>query len=361
MHQQPAGPVLNKEQGEENRSVTGNPLWKLLNMSRRRKFVVAAGILMALFFLFWNERALLHRPYGPSSSLVFHVLPGTTFRSVVFELSREGVTGYPDTLVFWGELLGIDTNIHAGVYEISPEMSPFKVLYDLHNGQRYFYRLTVPEGFTMEQVARRMARLGIGTEKDILALSSDPAFLQEENIPSTSVEGFLFPDTYFLPKEASAKDVFQMMVSRFRTVFQSIRKDSPRPPDFTEKDLVTLASIVQKETGHPKDMAIVASIFINRLNRHMKLQSDPTVIYALNGRRKLHSRDLKIDSPYNTYRYHGLPPTPIDNPGREALRAVLNPKPVSYLYFISDKHGSQIYSDTLGGQDKAIRKVFREQ
>ncbi|MCL4460271.1 MAG: endolytic transglycosylase MltG [Nitrospirae bacterium] len=339
--------------------MTGNPLWKLLNMSKRRKTSLVAGILVLIFLLFWNERAFLHRSTGPSSTIVFHVLPGATFRSVVFDLAKIGVTDYPETLVFWGDLLGIDTNIHAGVYEISPEMSPFKVLYDLHNGQKYFYRLTVPEGFTMAQVARRMARLGIGTEQEILALSSDPVFLREENIPSTSVEGFLFPDTYFLPKEANVKDVFQMMISRFRTVFQTIRKQSPHPPVFSEKDLVTLASIVQKETGHPKDMAIVASIFINRLKQHMKLQSDPTVIYALNGRRKLHSRDLRIDSPYNTYRYHGLPPTPIDNPGKEALQAVLNPQPVSYLYFVSDKHGSQIYSDTLDGQDRAIRKVIR--
>ena len=338
----------------------GNPLRKLWYMSRQRQLLLIAIILAGLFFLVWNGKAFLQRPSAPSTSIVFHVLPGTTFRSVVFELSRKGVTGYPETLVFWGDLLGIDTNIQAGVYEISPEMSPLKILLDLHNGQKYFYRLTVPEGFTMEQVARRMARLGIGSEKEILSLSSDPVFLKEENIPSTSVEGFLFPDTYFLPKAASAKDVFQMMISRFRTVYQSIQKESPHPPELSEKDLVTLASIVQKETGHPKDMAIVASIFINRLHQHMKLQSDPTVIYALKGRRKLHSRDLRIDSPYNTYRYHGLPPTPIDNPGREALKAVFNPKPVSYLYFISDKHGSQIYSDTLDGQDRAIRKVFRE-
>ena len=339
----------------------GNPLEKFLNMFGQKKSFLVASILMVLFFLFWNERALLHRSSGPATSIVFHVLPGTTFRSVVFELAQKGVADYPETLVFWGDLLGIDTNIQAGVYEISPEMSPLNVLYDLHNGQRYFYRLTVPEGFTMEQVAGRMARLGIGSEKEILSLSSDPVFLREENVPSTSVEGFLFPDTYFLPKAASAKDVFQMMISRFHTVYQSIQKKSPHPPDLSEKDLVTLASIVQKETGHPKDMEIVASIFLNRLHQHMKLQSDPTVIYALNGRRKLHSRDLRIDSPYNTYRYRGLPPTPIDNPGRAALKAVFNPKPVSYLYFISDKHGSQIYSDTLDGQDKAIRKVFREQ
>lgn len=347
---------------EEGRRVRNNSRQIWMSGLRYAKNAVTAFALFLIVFLVWNERALFHRPSGhPSAStVVLHVLPGETFRSVVFELSRSGVTRFPETLVFWGVLLGIDTNIHAGVYEISPEMSPFKVLYDLHNGQKYFYRLTVPEGFTLAQIARRMAHLGIGSEADIENLASSPDFLREENIPSASLEGYLFPDTYYLPKAASPKDVLQMMVSRFRTVYRFLRKNSPNiPHELSENDLVTLASIVQDETGHPNDMAIVASIFINRLKQHMRLQSDPTVIYALHGRRRLHARDLAIDSPYNTYRYFGLPPTPICNPGEAALKAVMNPKPVSYLYFVSDRHGGQIYSDTLVEQDRAIRKVLK--
>lgn len=164
MHKRPGGPDLRRKRGGEPER-DGKSAGEALAYGRPEKIAPDRLHVGGAFFLAWNERALLHRPSSPSTSIVFHVLPGTTFRSVVFELSRKGVTGYPETLVFWGDLLGIDTNIQAGVYEISPEMSPLKILLDLHNGQKYFYRLTVPEGFTMEQVARRMARLGIGSEK----------------------------------------------------------------------------------------------------------------------------------------------------------------------------------------------------
>ncbi|MHB1604885.1 MAG: endolytic transglycosylase MltG [Leptospirales bacterium] len=329
---------------------------------KRLNPVLTVSILSAFFllvFLFWNGRALFHRPSSPSTSVLLHVQPGSTFRSVVFEMNRLGITRYPETLIFWGDLLGIDTNIFAGIYEVSPEMSPFRILTDLHNGQKYFYRLTIPEGFTLVQVVRRMARLGIGSEDGILDLARNPSFLKTLGVPSQTLEGYLFPDTYYLPKITTPKDVFQMMVSRFWSKMNALRKVGSDPALSSVQEIVTLASIVQKETGNSGDMPVVAGIFLNRIQRRMKLQSDPTVIYALNGRRKLHARDMSVDSPYNTYKYSGLPPTPICNPGKEALLAVMNPKKVSYLYFISNGHGGQIYSETLKEQDAAIRKVFR--
>lgn len=331
-------------------------LLKRLNPVRTTSIIAAFFL---LFFLFWNTRALFHRSSSPSASVLLHVLPGSTFRSVVFEMNRLGISRYPETLIFWGDLLGIDTNILAGIYEISPQMSPFRVLTDLHNGQRFFYHLTIPEGFTLLQVVRRMARLGMGSEAEILDLARNPTFLTSLGVPSQTLEGYLFPDTYYLPKIAAPKDAFQMMVSRFWSEMNDLRKLTSDPTLVSIQEIVTLASIVQKETGNSREMPVVAGIFVNRLQHKMKLQSDPTVIYALNGRRKLHARDLSIDSPYNTYRYSGLPPTPICNPGKEALLAVMNPKKVPYLYFISNGHGGQIYSETLKEQDSAIRRVFR--
>ncbi len=340
--------------------VNGSRLSDFFRRMNPVRVISLASVFFLLVFLGWNNRALFHRPPSLSASVLLHVQPGSTFRSVVFELNRLGISRYPETLVFWGDLLGIDTNILAGVYEITPEMSPFRILIDLHNGPKFFYRLTIPEGFTLEQVVGRMVRLGIGSEDQILDLTRNPSFLSSLGVPSGTLEGYLFPDTYYLPKIARPEDVFQMMVSRFWSVMNVLREKEPDPPGITVQEIVTLASIVQKETGNARDMPVVAGIFMNRLSHRMKLQSDPTVIYALNGRRKLHARDLAIDSPYNTYRYPGLPPTPICNPGKDALVAVLNPTKVPYLYFVSNGHGGQIYSETLKEQDHAIRQILRQ-
>lgn len=321
--------------------------------------VWVSSALLLVMFVFWNFEALFHRPHVTERRILLHVSPGSTFRTVVFDLNRLGITHFPETLIFWGDLLGIDTNILAGVYEIAPEMSPFRVLVDLHNGQKFFYRVTIPEGFTLKQVAQRMAALGIGTEPDILNLAHDPQFLMALNVPSPSLEGYLFPDTYYFPKIAKPEDVLKIMVERFWSVLTSDQKAAIEKEHFTVQEAVTLASIVQKETGNPKDMPVVAGVFINRLKQHMKLQSDPTVIYALDGRKTLHAKDLTVDSPYNTYRYPGLPPTPISNPGEMALKSVFYPKDVPYLYFVSNGHGGQIFSETLEEQDHAIRMVLR--
>ncbi len=329
---------------------------KKINPVRAISFVSATFLFI---FIWWNSSALFHRS-PTSSSVLLNVKQGSTFRSVVFELNRLGISKYPETLVFWGDLLGIDTNILAGIYEITPQMSPFRILEDLHNGPRYFYRLTIPEGFTLDQVVHRMVHLGIGSEEDLLTLTRNPSFLAELGVPSQTLEGYLYPDTYYLPKITKPKDVFQMMVSRFWGVMDDLKGKGSENLNLSVQEVVTLASIVQKETGSVKDMPVVAGIFMNRLSQKMKLQSDPTVIYALNGRRKIHARDLSIDSPYNTYRYTGLPPTPICNPGKDALVAVLNPKKVPYLYFVSNGHGGQIYSETLKEQDHAIRQVLRQ-
>ena len=267
----------------------------------------------------------------------------------------------PETVIFWSDLLGLARSIREGEYEISPEDRPYRVLWDLISGQKYYRKMTVPEGFTIAQVAARMTRLGIGTMDENLALMSDSAFLRQLRVPSTSLEGYLFPNTYYFSRGSTSREVLEMMVSRFWRVVSPEWRSRLSAQGLTLNQGVTLAYIVQKESGTRKEMPLIAGVFLNRLHNGMKLQSDPTVLYLLPHRHHLRAGDLRINSPYNTYLHEGLPPTPIANPGAEALQAVVFPKDVPYLYFVSDGHGSAtIFSRTLPEHDQAIRRIMRE-
>ena len=276
-------------------------------------------------------------------------------------LAKKGAVSDPETVIFWSDLLGLARSIREGEYEISPEDRPYRILWDLISGQKYYRKMTVPEGFTIAQVAARMTRLGIGTMDENLALMSDSAFLRQLRVPSTSLEGYLFPNTCYFSRGSTSREVLEMMVSRFWRVVSPEWRSRLSAQGVTLNQGVTLASIVQKESGTRKEMPLIAGVFLNRLHNGMKLQSDPTVLYLLPHRHHLRAGDLRINSPYNTYLHEGLPPTPIANPGAEALQAVVFPKDVPYLYFVSDGHGSAtIFSRTLPEHDQAIRRIMRE-
>ena len=309
----------------------------------------------------WSIAAFMGRPEETSSPFLLTVSHGAPFRQVIQTLAKKGAVSDPETVIFWSDLLGLARSVREGEYEISPEDRPYRILWDLISGQKYYRKLTVPEGFTITQVAARMTRLGIGTMDENLALMSDPAFLHKLRVPSSSLEGYLFPNTYFFSRGSTSREVLEMMVSRFWRVMSPEWQSRLSAQGLTLNQGVTLASIVQKESGTRKEMPLIAGVFLNRLHEGMKLQSDPTVLYLLPHRHHLRAGDLKIDSPYNTYLHEGLPPTPIANPGVEALRAVVYPTEVPYLYFVSDGHGSPaIFSRTLPEHDRAIRRIMRE-
>ncbi len=323
---------------------------------------VALGFLVALaLFLLWSADAFFGESGFTGPPFLLTVSHGTPFRTVVKALARRGVITKPETVILWGDLLGLSRAIREGDYEISGEDRPVKILWNLVAGQRYYRKLTVPEGFTVSQVAARMARLGIGTVDQDLALMSDANFLQQLHVPSISLEGYLFPNTYYFSRGTSPREVLSMMVSRFWHVMTPTWQSQSAVQGLTLPQAVTLASIVQKEAGTSGDMPLVAGVFLNRLRNGMKLQSDPTVLYVLPGHHHLTASDLKIESPYNTYLHEGLPPTPIANPGAQALHAVLFAEKVPYYYFVSAGPGSpSIFSRTLADHDRAISRIMKD-
>jgi len=236
------------------------------------------------------------------------------------------------------------------------------VVHSIARGDVYLRRITFREGLTIRQMARVFEDAGFGPASAFLAAARDGSLASGIEPAARDLEGYLFPDTYALPRRSSAADLVRRMVSRFESVMTDGLRQAAVARGLTVREAVTLASLVEKETAKPDERPLVAAVYHNRLKRRMGLQCDPTVIYALelrggfNG--NLTRADLKTDSPYNTYRYAGLPPGPIAAPGQASLEAALRPAAVDYLFFVSRNDGTHAFASTL---DAHNRNVIRYQ
>jgi UPF0755 protein len=220
--------------------------------------------------------------------------------------------------------------------------------------------VTIPEGFTLSQIAQLLENLNLVEKKGFLQKTSSPAFIDALDLSQTAgatLEGYLFPDTYHVLREMDPEDVIRMMVHRFRKVFGPDFSQGASELGIPERDVVILASIIEKETSLPEEKPLISAVFHNRLKKKFPLQSDPTVIYGIrNFNGNLTKEDLLRPTPYNTYLQAGLPPTPICNPGRDSLRAAVRPAPVPYLYFVSKNDGSHYFSSDIEEHNRAVWK-----
>jgi UPF0755 protein len=225
------------------------------------------------------------------------------------------------------------------------------------SGKVALFRVTIPEGFNIYQIAAHLASHQLASEPAFLEKAADPAFLKEMGIAARTFEGYLFPETYHFPKGVTPEKIISTMVRRFEEVFQPQWRERAAALNMTVHQIVTLASIIEKETGAAFERPLISSVFHNRLERDMRLSSDPTVIYGIrdfNG--NLTRQDLERKTPYNTYRIKGLPPGPIANPGAQSLKAALYPAQTGFLYFVSRKDGTHQFSTNLSDHNKAVRK-----
>jgi UPF0755 protein len=250
--------------------------------------------------------------------------------------------------------MGHSTNIKAGEYVLNSGMPPLKVLDILSKGAVLLHAVTIPEGFTRKQIGELLEKKGLINKQKFLSLTGSPEIAKRYGISGTGLEGYLYPDTYQFARGLPTMSVIDTMVNRFREVVAPFRKRAEQL-DMAMEEVVILASIVEKETGRAKERPLIASVFLNRLEKNMRLESDPTVIYGLiefDG--DLTREHLNQNTPYNTYVIRGLPPGPISNPGREAIKAVLYPANSDYLYFVSKNDGSHYFSETLSEHNKAV-------
>jgi UPF0755 protein len=250
--------------------------------------------------------------------------------------------------------------LRAGEYRFTEALTPSQVLDKLARGDVYLRPLTFPEGLTIAEMGAIYEKHGVGTAADFAAAAKDPSLIREIDPHASDLEGYLYPDTYALPRLARANEVVAQMVARFKEVYTPALRQEIAAKGLTVRQAVTLASIVEKETAKAEERPLVSAVYHNRLRIGMGLQCDPTVIYALlrAGRYtgNLTREDLRFDSPYNTYRYAGLPPGPIAAPGRPSLEAAARPASVTYLYFVSKNDGSHVFSSTLEEHNRNVRE-----
>jgi len=309
-------------------------------------------------------------PHGAEAERVVEVPPGAGAREVVRLLVRGGALS--EERMAWRYVRWWKRDprpFKAGEYAFAGALRPDEVLERVYRGDVKTYRFTVPEGMRADEVAEIVERAGLGRADELRALVRDRAFLQELGLPGATLEGFLFPDTYAFARSPRARAVLQAMVARYREAWK--RADAQRAPGIAldERQAVTLASIIEKETGRPEERPRISCVFHNRLRKGMALGTDPTVLYAKWLRTGAWSRnitraDLAAPHPYNTYLVKGLPPGPIASPGEAALEAALRPESCGDLYFVSRNDGTHVFCPDLRCHNAAVQKwqveYFRE-
>jgi UPF0755 protein len=295
---------------------------------------------------------LVHAPVTPpaNTSLLLH--SGYSTRHIAAELKTAGVIRSEIAFRLW-HLLHPKPSLKAGEYRFERAATLPQVYERIARGDIYFHVVTIPEGYTMFDIAKAMEDAGLGSAADFLQVAETQTQLISDLAPeATSLEGYLFPNTYQFTRTESLEEMAAAMVHQFRTVAQEIglNTDIPR--------VVTMASIVEKETAAPEERPLVASVYYNRLAQNMALDADPSVIYAElqtgTYQGSLHHADMAVNSPYNTYRFPGLPPGPIGNPGRSSLEAALHPDNSKFLYFVSDGNGHHRFARSLEEHNRNV-------
>ena len=301
---------------------------------------------------------------GPPSSageVIVDIPSGSSVRDIAGILAEAGVIREDIRFLVLAQLSGKAKKLQAGEFRIGTGMVPGEVLSSLASAKPVQHIITIPEGYNLKEIADMLGARGWIEPENFLSLARDSDFLGKLGLAGLdTVEGYLFPDTYYLTKNMiGSGEIISLMVKRFHEVWQSLVQETG---DNVDRDAtITLASIVEKETGDPAERARIAGVFVNRLKLGMKLQSDPTVIYGVEGfAGAITKQQLRQKTPYNTYVVSGLPRGPICNPGEAAIRAVLFPEQSKYLYFVSKNDGTHVFSVNLRDHNKAVKKYQRK-
>lgn len=282
---------------------------------------------------------------------------GMSFDQIVDLLKRKGIVKDEFLFEIVGRLTDADRRIKRGYYHFSDAISPYGILKKLIDGRVVEITVTIPEGLNLWQIAQRLEAAGILKKEMFLTLAFNREFLNSLRIDGPSLEGYLFPDTYRFPLGIDAKEVIKTMVNNLRSHFSDEMRLAAQRMNFSELEILTLASIIEKEARVDEERPLISAVFHNRLKRGMPLQADPTTIYDLKGKRHIVTKqDISRKSPYNTYIIKGLPPGPIASPGIASIRAALYPADVPYLYFVYSGNGRHLFSSTKEEHLRAVKR-----
>ncbi|MHB1398686.1 MAG: endolytic transglycosylase MltG [Trichloromonadaceae bacterium] len=323
--------------------------------------LVLASILLALLVGGQYVYFLL-RPVTPPGQRVIIIETGASFSSIAKRLQERGVISNVTNFKLLARWRDVGSHIQAGSYEFARAATPGEVLTRLTSGDTLQQFFTIPEGFSLSQIAEKLEAEGCGPASSFMDLAVDPEFIKSLDLEVDSLEGYLFPATYAFGPESSQDSLIRSMVRQAKKRLTPELLAQALEVNLNQHQLLTLASIIQKEAGNKEEMPIISSVFHNRLKIGMRLQADPTVVYGLtefSGR--ITKKHLATTTPYNTYRISGLPAGPIACPGEDALRAAANPAETDFLYFAAKGDRTHIFSRTLSEHNAAVRKYIRKE
>lgn len=313
-------------------------------------------VILAAAFVF-GIRHFANVPFSDSEeSVTVEILQGTGLNKTAQILEESGLI--KSSLVFKSSavLERLDKTIKAGEYEFKKNMTPSEILSILSEGKVKLYKIVIPEGYTVLQITDLIDASGVTTRKAFLEAATDKDFIKELGIKTDSIEGYLFPETYLFPKKTSPKKIIKTMTSGLFKIFTPEAIKRSRELKLTVHQIITLASIIEKETGSAGERPLISSVFHNRLRLGMRLETDPAVIYGINDfDGNITKKDLQTPGPYNTYLIPGLPPGPIACPGEASIKAALYPAETKYLYFVSKNDSTHFFSTNYRDHQNAVR------
>ncbi len=334
-----------------------------------KRLLLILGVLLGLLILagivswLWIESRANRPRSGTGRQVAVEIPTGAGPKKVAQLLERAGVIEDAGFFAFYvRHIRRAAGSIKAGELAFRDDLSPRQALEVLLEGTPMTYSITFPEGLRIDEAAAMLEREGfIADASEFVRRARDPKVARSLGVPADGLEGFLFPDTYRLRHRMEPLEIMKVMVERYRTVFTGDWRRRARQIGLDEFKTVILASLVEKETGAAEERPLIAGVFHNRLRDGWRMDTDPSVIYAIVLIRgsfsgNLTRKDLEMDHPYNTYRHRGLPPGPICNPGREALQAALYPKESGYYFFVSRNDGTHEFCDTLACHNQAVKR-----
>lgn len=324
--------------------------------------LVAAGVFLLAALAGYAALDFYRYMHSPSHEksgepVVLTISPGDSFDTILEKLVQSDLVEHPVKFEIMTRLMGYERSIKAGRYRLYKQTPPLHLLWTIETGAVALSKVTIPEGFNIRQIAQRLDEKEIAESGAFREAAFNPRLAEEMNIPADNVEGYLFPETYFFADTATPQKIIKTMIDEFRKHFPAKWEKRAADLGFTLHEIVTLASIIEKETAVHGERTLISSVLHNRLEKNMRLEADPTVIYGIeNFDGNLTRSDLNTHTPYNTYIIKGLPPGPIANPGMASLHAALYPADTDYLYFVAKPDSTHYFSETFKEHSRAVRK-----
>lgn len=324
-------------------------------------FSIFTSSLIFIGFLYWNF--VFQPASNEKKEIVFEVTQQKTFMTIAKELEKENLVKNAQFFNVYAKITGLRAKIKMGEYALNSSMRPKEILNVLTSGISIAKPLTIPEGYNLFEVAELIEKLGIAKKEEFIELVFNPEFIKSVlGEPAPSLEGYLYPETYQVTKYMNIRDIISAQVRQFKTVFNSILEQK-KINNLSPKEILVLASIIEKETGNPSERVLISSVFHNRLQKRMRLQTDPTILYGKSvANKKLEMNITKADltsanNPYNTYTIPALPPGPISNPGKASLLAAVQPASTNFLFFVSQNDGTSRFTESLNDHNKNVQET----